>query len=105
MNTQYTNASAYDQFIDSLNEDNFFDIMYMEVRFDMKQVEKNDNLEKETCMICLEDIDNKTVAYKCVKCSCHLHHKCLNNYAKSCIITNCIQCKHLNPSVYDNIEF
>lgn len=109
MNTQEVITAFSKDFIDGLIEDKFFDIMYIEVHFDMKRVEKVDgdenDEEKDRCMLCLEDIDTELIAYKCNECSCHLHHSCLNNYAKSHSMTNCIQCKHMHSSVFNSMYF
>lgn len=108
MNTQEIITDFSQHFIDMLIEDNFFDIKYIELQFDMTQVEKKsiENTEdKEICLICLDDIDTELIAYKCNDCSCHLHHSCLNNYAKSYPMNNCIQCKRMHSSVFNNTDF
>ena len=107
MNTQEIITAFSKNFIDGLIEDNFFDVKCIEVLFDMKRVENVEDIEeeKERCMLCLDDIDTELIAYKCDNCSCHLHHSCLNNYAKSYSITNCIQCKHMHSSVFNNMDF
>jgi hypothetical protein len=107
MNTQEVITTFSKEFIDGLIEDNFFDIMYIEVHFDMKRIENVEDSgdEKERCMLCLDDVDTELIAYKCNECSCHLHHSCLNNYVKSYSITNCIQCKHMHSSVFSSIDF
>lgn len=107
MNSQEIIAAFSKSFVDELIEDNFFDIMHIEVHFDMKRVENIDegDEEKERCMLCLDDVDTELIAYKCNECSCHLHHSCLNNYAKSHSMTNCIQCKHMHSSVFNTMEF
>jgi len=107
MNTQEFITAFSKEFIDGLIEDNFFDIKYIEVHFDMKRIEnvKDSGKEKERCMLCLDDVDTELIAYKCDECSCHLHHSCLNNYAKSYPMTNCIQCKHMHSSVFSSIDF
>ena len=107
MNTQEVISAFSKEFIDGLIEDNFFDIMYIEVHFDMKRIEnvEDSDEEKERCMLCLDDVDTELIAYKCNECSCHLHHSCLNNYAKSHPMTNCIQCKHMHSSVFNIMDF
>lgn len=90
------------KYVDELIEDNFFDIKYIENNFDMKQVLKT---KGEICMLCLEDMSSEEIGYKCIECSCHLHHSCLNNYAKSYSMTHCIQCKHMHSSVFYNTDF
>lgn len=107
MNTQEIVAEVSKKYIDGLIGEHFFDIIYIEVNFDMKRVKnvKDSNGEKERCMLCLDDVDTEPIAFKCNECSCHLHHSCLNNYAKSYQMTNCIQCKHMHSSVFNSIDF
>lgn len=104
MNTQEIISDFSKNFVNGLIEDNFFDVKCIEVQFDMKRVENSDE-EKEICMLCLDDVDTELIAYKCIECSCHLHHSCLNNYAKSHAMTNCIQCKHMHSSVFSSTGF
>jgi hypothetical protein len=107
MNTQEIITAFSKNFIDGLIEDNFFDIKYIEVQFDMTRVDNKslNEEDKEICLICLDDIDTEIIAYKCNDCSCHLHHSCLNNYSKSHSMNNCIQCKRMHSSVFNNMDF
>lgn len=113
MSTQDIIAIFSKKFVDNLIEDNFFDVKTVEDTFDMKRVEKKEFMkgenecgeESETCMLCLGSVDEELIAYKCKYCSCHLHHSCLNNYAKIYTMTNCIQCKHMHSSVFTNMDF
>jgi len=108
MNMSEMIADFSKKMVGDLLETNFFEVDVIEKTFDMVRVVKKGgdaNKSKDTCMICLDDINVELIAYKCIKCTCHLHHSCLNNYAKSYVMTNCIQCKHMHSSVFTNIDF
>ena len=108
MNMSEIIADFSKKLVDDLFETNFFEVNIIEKKFDMVRVVKKDgdaNKSKYTCMICLYDINEELIAYKCIKCTCHIHHSCLNNYAKSYVMTNCIQCKHMNSSIFTNTDF
>jgi hypothetical protein len=89
-------------FVRDVIEDNFFDVKHIEKKFDVKRIEKK---TEDICLLCLEDINEELIAYQCIKCSCKLHHSCLNRYTKSYKYTKCMQCQHMHSSVFNSLDF
>lgn len=102
MNTIEIIKSFSISYVDKLIEDNFFNVTIIEKNFDVKRV---NTTSEEICLLCLENVNQEIIVYKCIQCSCHLHHSCLNNYAKSYTFTNCIQCRHMHSFVFNNMNF
>ena len=102
MNTTNIIKDFAKNYVNDLIETNLFSVSIIEQKFDVKRVNNNSD---DICLLCLENTNQEIIIYKCIKCSCHLHHSCLNNYAKSYSFNNCIQCKHLHKSVFNNIDF
>lgn len=90
-------------FINESIEDNFFGVASIEKKFDMKRIDTNKS--EDICLLCLEHVNQEIIAYKCIKCSCHLHHSCLIKYVTSYTFTNCMQCKHMHSSVFNFMNF
>jgi len=86
MNTTKQFATLY---VSNLLEDVFFNPQIIEKNFNLKVVKNNPD---EICVLCQDGINTEIIKYKCVYCSCHLHHSCINNYTKDINLNKCFQC-------------